>query len=179
MLERGIMPPMAEAIDAAKDYLRLDGGDDDALVYGLVTAALERCEDAVGEMLVARTMRDVIPAQAAWRWLAAVPVRSVSGVSALALDGSETALPVSDYEIDIDGGARGRVRLRTLPGATRIAVHYMAGRSEGWGGISIGLRHGVLRLVAHWYAYREMESVPAVPTAVTALWAPARRLRLS
>jgi uncharacterized phiE125 gp8 family phage protein len=179
MLERGVLPPMAEAIEAAKDYLRIDGNDDDALVYGLVTAAIERCEATVGDVLVLRPMREVIAAQAAWRWLAAGPVRGVTGVSALAQDGSEGALAADSYEIDIDSEARGRVRMRAPPGATRVVVRYDAGRSEGWAGLPIGLRHGVLRLVAHWYAYREVENVPALPAAVAALWAPARRLRLS
>lgn len=179
MLERGAMPPITEAIEAAKDYLRLDGSSDDALVAGLVTGALERCEAEVGEVLIVRPMLEVIPAQAAWRWLAAGPVRSVTSVVALAQDGGESALAGSDYEIDLDSEARGRVRMRTLPAVSRVAVRYTAGRSDGWGALPIGLRHGVLRLVAHWYAYREAGDVPAMPAAVSALWAPMRRLRLS
>jgi uncharacterized phiE125 gp8 family phage protein len=120
-----------------------------------------------------------LPAQAAWRWLSVGPVRSVTGVSALAQDGSEVALATGEYEIDLDSEARGRVRMRTLPTASRVVVRYSAGRSDGWGALPIGLRHGVLRLVAHWYAYREAGDVPAMPAAVTALWAPMRRMRLS
>lgn len=179
MLERGAMPTMAEAIEAAKDYLRLDTSNDDALVAGLVTGALERCESEIGEVLVARAMREVLPSQAAWRWLGAGPVRSVTSVNALAQDGSEIALAAGDYEIDLDSEARARVRMRTLPPVSRVVVRYSAGRSDGWAGLPIGLRHGVLRLVAHWYAYREVGDMPAMPAAVTALWAPIRRLRLS
>lgn len=178
MLERGVLPPMADAIDAAKDYLRLDGSDDDALVAGLVAGAIERCETAIGEILVIRSIRETLAAQGAWRWLGAGPVRSIASVTALAQDGQEIVLAAADYEIDIDSAARGRIRMRTLPGATRIVVRYSAGQSDGWAGIPIGLRHGVLRLVAHWYAYREAEAVPALPAAVAALWAPARRFRL-
>jgi uncharacterized phiE125 gp8 family phage protein len=178
MLEQGAMPPMAEAVDAARDYLRLDESGDDALVAGLVTAAVERCEAVVGEVLIARAMREVLPAQAAWRWLAAGPVRQVTEVRALAQDGAESALAAGDYEIDLDSEARARVRLRLLPPTTRIVVRYAAGRSDGWGALPIGLRHGVLRLVAHWYAYREAGDVPAMPAAVMALWAPMRRMRL-
>jgi len=179
MLERGAMPTMAEAIDAAKDYLRLDTSNDDALIAGLVTGAMERCEAEIGEVLVAREMREVLLAQAGWQWLAAGPVRSITGVSALAQDASEVALAVGDFEIELDSEARGRVRMRTLPPVSRIAVRYTSGRSNGWAGLPIGLRHGVLRLVAHWYAYREAGDVPAMPAAVSALWAPMRRLRLS
>jgi uncharacterized phiE125 gp8 family phage protein len=178
MLERGVMPPMAEAVDAAKDYLRIDGSGDDALIAGLVTGAIERCEAVVGDVLIARAMREVLPAQAAWRWLAAGPVRSVTGVSGLAQDGAESALAAGEYEIDLDSEARARVRLRLLPPTTRIVVRYAAGRCDGWGALPIGLRHGMLRLVAHWYAYREAGDVPAMPAAVAALWAPMRRLRL-
>jgi len=178
MLERGAMPTMAEAIEAAKDYLRLDTSGDDALIAGLMGGALERCEAEIGEILVARGVREVLPAQAAWRWLGVGSVRSITGVHALAQDGSEVSIAAGDFEIELDSEARGRVRMRTLPPVSRIVARYTAGRSDGWAGLPIGLRHGVLRLVAHWYAYREAGDVPAMPAAVSALWAPMRRLRL-
>lgn len=179
MLERGTMPSMAEAIDAAKDYLRLDGSGDDALIAGLMTAALERCENDIGSVTIVRPMREILPARANWRWLSAEPVRSVTGIAALSQDASELPLAVTDYEIDLDSEARARVRMRTLPIATRVVVDFIAGNSESWGVMPIGLRHGVLRLVAHWYAYREARDLPAMPAAVNALWAPMRRLRLN
>lgn len=179
MLQRGMMPPMAEAIDAAKDYLRLDTSGDDALVAGLVTGAIERCEAVTGAVLIAREMNEILPAEAAWHWLAATPVRSIIAVALLGQDNSEVPLAAGDYEIDLDSEARGRVRLRTLPSASRFIVRYSAGSSDGWGALPIGLRHGILRLVAHWYAYREASDAPAMPAAVMALWAPMRRVRLS
>jgi hypothetical protein len=42
------------------------------------------------------------------------------------------------------------------------------------------LRHGILRLAAHFYTHRASEGAPGgePPAAVTALWRPYRRLRL-
>ncbi len=178
MLDHSVLPPMADAVDAAKDFLRLDESGDDALIAGLVAGAIETCEAVVGTALITRPMREVLPAQAAWRWLAAAPVRTIAGVTALAADGTEIALAPQDYEIDIDSEARGRVRLMTLPTPSRIVVRYSAGRADGWSGLPIALRHAVLRLVSHGYAFREASEVPAMPTAVTALLAPMRRMRL-
>ncbi len=178
MLDRGMVPQMAEAVQAAKDLLRLDGTGEDALIAGLVTAAIERCEAETGDILIVRPMREVLPTEAAWRFLGARPVRSVSSASGMAQDGSETILAPTDYEIDIDSEARGRIRMRALSQVSRLAVRYSAGLSSGWSGLPTGLRHGMIRLVAHWYAYRDTRDTIAMPSAVTALWAPHRRLRL-
>jgi uncharacterized phiE125 gp8 family phage protein len=179
MIERGGLPTMADAIDEAKDYMRIDTTADDAAIAGLIVTAVVRCEGFVGRTLIERTMRETIVPVAAWTGLGTDPVKAVTGVGALAIDGVETAVPVASYEIDLNADGRARVRFVTIPGTRRAIVTYRAGAASGWRAVPAGLRQGIIRLVSHEYLYRERAEAPAMPAAVTALWQPERRMRLS
>jgi uncharacterized phiE125 gp8 family phage protein len=48
-----------------------------------------------------------------------------------------------------------------------------------WTGLPEALRQGVVRLAAHFYTHRTAAEDEGPPAAVTALWRPWRRMRLS
>ncbi len=179
MLERSIVPPQPDAVAAARDYLRIDATGDDALIGDLVISAMERCEAAIGSVLIARAMRETIATTAAWRGLVAAPVKSITGVTRIDQAGGEGPIAAELYMIDLDSEGRGRVRFGGDIGSSRAVVRYVAGRFDSWAQVPTGLRQGMLRLVAHHYAYRQRDELPPLPTAIAALWAPERRLRLS
>ncbi|MDB5714271.1 MAG: Transfer Agent [Sphingomonadales bacterium] len=179
MLTRGAVVASAEAVAAAKDYLRIDGTGEDALVGGLVAIAVESCEGFVGRVLIARGMSETLVPMVAWQRLTAGPVLSVTSVTALALNGVESAVAGSAYELDIDANGGGRVRFVAVLATSRAVVRYQAGSGAGWADIPNGLRQGIVRLVAHWYVYRDREEAPVPPASVAALWRPERRMRLS
>jgi uncharacterized phiE125 gp8 family phage protein len=108
-------------------------------------------------------------------------VRAITLVEALPAEGPALALPSGAYAIDIDANSDGWVRL-TAPGpARRIRVGYEAGLAGAWADLPAALRHGILKLAAHFYTSRTAEggrAADAPPAAVTALWRPYRRLRL-
>ena len=106
------------------------------------------------------------------------PVRAIAGVSALAADGTATALPVGDYALDIDAAGEGWVRLLRTITQKRIRVAYSAGMAADPNGLPEALRHGIVRLAAHFYMNRDAAGEVAPPAAVTALWRPWRRMRL-
>ena len=60
-------PPDGEALslDAAKDYLRIGTGGEDALVTALIASARARLEAASGLVLVTRTLKDVLSVRVA------------------------------------------------------------------------------------------------------------------
>lgn len=173
-----VLPP--EAVGAAKAYLRVERGDEDALIAGLVLAAAELCEAFIGQALLQRGFTETIPASPAWRRLARSPVRAITLVEALAAEGEAIALPSDSYAVDIDDRGDGRVRLAAAGEARRIRVGYQAGLAGAWADLPAGLRQGMLRLAAHFYTSRAAESARPVepPAAVAALWRPYRRLRL-
>ncbi len=76
MLEQGAVPPMAEAVEAARDYLRLDESGDDALIAGLIAGAVERCEATIGTVLIARATRETVAISSAWRTLGDLKVQT-------------------------------------------------------------------------------------------------------
>lgn len=86
-------------------------------------------------------------------------------------------LASSGYAIDVDASGVGWVRL-TGPAAGRMRVSGSAGMAADQNGVPEPIRQGVLRLVAHLFAARDGGG-DAPPAAVTALWRPYRRMRLS
>jgi uncharacterized phiE125 gp8 family phage protein len=61
---------------------------------------------------------------------------------------------------------------------TRVQVSGSAGMADHENGVPEPIRQGVLRLVSHLFTSRDGEG-GEVPAAVTALWRPYRRMRIS
>lgn len=162
-----------------KAFLRIATSEEDALLAGLVRAAANMCEAFIGRALIVRGVEETVPAANAWARLGATPVTAIEGMSALAADGSATALAGGDFAIDIDAAGEGWVRLLRAVEAKRVRVAYRAGMATDPNGLPEALRQGILRLAAHLYMNRESGREAAPPAAVTALWRPWRRMRLS
>jgi uncharacterized phiE125 gp8 family phage protein len=174
-----VLPP--EAAGAAKGFLRVERGDEDGLIASLAEASAELCERFIGEALIERGFVETLPASQAWQRLSLTPVRSITLVEALPAEGPALALAIGAYAIDIDAAGGGWVRLTEAGNARRIRVGYRAGLAPGWAGLPAALRHGIVRLAAHFYTSRTAEGPRAAaepPAAVTALWRPFRRIRL-
>ena len=166
--------PAAVALGEVKAFLRLATSDEDALLAGFVRGASTACETFIGLALVAREVREtVVPG--AWRRLGTAPVQAIETVSAVSVDGTETAMPADTYRIDIDAAGEGWVRVPSTEGRAR--VRYTAGLAADWNGLPEPLRQGIVRLAAHLYAARGEADTPP-PACVAALWRPWRRLRL-
>lgn len=162
----------AQSVDAVKTFLRLDDDADDAMMAALVVAAIAQCETFLGEILLRRDFAETLWIGSRWTVLAAPSVVAITIVTAP--DG--TALPVGAYETEIVDGygvirATGGARLR-------VRVAYEAGLADDWDGIAEPLRMGIVRLVAFHHAQRDRIDDPGPPAGVTALWQPARRMRL-
>jgi uncharacterized phiE125 gp8 family phage protein len=178
MLTRAALVADSFAIDAAKTYLRIDGEDEDSAIAALIATALAQCEAFTGLALIRRAMIETLVPGGAWQLLSPEPVRAVTSVQGLAIDGSTVALNASAYEIDIDSDGRGRVRFLSPVTQSRVLVTVEAGLSLNWAGMPESLRQGVVRLVAHYHAHRERADELGPPAAVAALWRGFRRVRL-
>ena len=176
MIETDIALP-AVSMAEAQAFARIETGEEEALLAGLVRTASALCESFTGQLLIARPFVAVLPANAAWQRIGPTPVRSIGEVEAIANDGSATVVAAGDYEIDIDSGGDGWVRLLHDSGG-RVRVSGTAGLADDPNGVPEPLRQGILRLVAHMFATRD-GSGGEPPAAVTALWRPYRRMRLA
>ncbi|HET9336586.1 MAG TPA: hypothetical protein VFO12_09300 [Sphingomicrobium sp.] len=166
----------AVSMAEAQAYARVETGEEEALLAGLVRTASALCESFTGLVLVARPFEEVLPPGGQWQRLGLTPVRAIEEVAALAVDGSATVLPIGEYEIDID--SRGDGWVRTISGDKKLRVRGQAGMAVEPNGVPEPLRQGILRLIAHFFTTRD-GSGGEPPAAVTALWRPYRRMRLA
>jgi len=174
-----VLPP--EAAGAAKGFLRVERGDEDGLIADLTAAAAEQCEALTGQALLARGFTETIPASRAWQRLKRRPVRAILAVEALPLGGSPQTLASDAYAVDIDPDGDGWVRLTDVGDLRRIRVGYQAGVALAWEDLPAALRHGVVRLAAHFYSNRGSDAprqAAEPPAAVAALLRAFRGLRL-
>jgi uncharacterized phiE125 gp8 family phage protein len=170
--------PLPIALEELKAYLRIVTGEEDALLAALARSASDACEAFVGRALIVREVAEELPASPAWARLGMAPVVSISGMAALAEDGSATPLAAEAYAIDVDAAGEGWARLLAAGDVRRVRVSYVAGMAGDPNGLPEALRHGIVRLIAHLYTHRDDADAAGPPAAVTALWRPWRRLAL-
>ena len=163
---------IADAVAAAKAYLRLEGSAEDALLSQAARAAIDVAERFCGQALVARSFEDAVAASADWQRLPACPVIAIDAVTAA----GGGALAVGSYAIDIDADGVGWVRGSAPAAAAVVRVAYRAGAAADWGGLPGPVAQGVAMLVAHLFGQGADDHVP--PAAVAALWRPLRRMRI-
>jgi len=168
----------AVSISEAQAYVRIETGEEEAVLAGLLRTATAIGESFMNQVIVERGFVSDLPVSTQWQQLAVSPVRSIAAVEAVDAAGVAAALPASAFAVDVDASGGGWVRLTSDPGTTRIRVSGRAGMAVDQNGVPEPIRQGVLRLVAHLFAARDGGG-DAPPAAVTALWRPYRRMRLA
>jgi len=168
----------AVSMSEAQAYVRIETGEEEALLAGLIRTASGLCEAFLGQVVIACEFVADLPASGGWERIEVGPVRSISGVDAVDSSGVATALPSASYAMDIDARGDGWVRVDESVGAMRVRVSGTAGMAVDENAVPEAIRHGVLRLVAHLFTARDGDGGDP-PAAVTALWRPYRRMRVS
>lgn len=165
-------------IAEAQAFARIETGEEEAVVAGLIRSASALCEAFINQMVISRPFDVDVPASGAWERLEPTPIRSISAVAAIDGEGMETPLPPTGYATDIDSSGDGWVRLLEPGDWRRVRVTGTAGMADEENGVPEPIRQGVLRLVAHLFTARDGNGGEP-PAAVTALWRPYRRMRLA
>jgi uncharacterized phiE125 gp8 family phage protein len=165
------------AMSEAQAYVRIETGEEEAVLAGLIRTASALCESFINQVVIARDFAMDLPVSGAWERLPVTPVRSIGEVDRIDPNGSAAPLASDSYAIDIDSAGDGWVRVSQGDGATRVRVAGRAGLADDENGVPEPIRHGVLRLVAHMFTTRDGEGGEP-PAAVTALWRPYRRMRI-
>jgi uncharacterized phiE125 gp8 family phage protein len=176
MAPPGLALPIV-TMSEAQAYVRIETGEEEAVLAGLIRTASALCEAFINQVVIAREFVLDLPASGAWERLPITPVRSIGEVDAVCDDGSVLPLANGAYAIDIDSSGDGWVRMVQGNGAKRVRANGSAGMADDENGVPEPIRQGVLRLVAHLVTARDGEGGEP-PAAVTALWRPYRRLRL-
>ncbi|HEX5257585.1 MAG TPA: hypothetical protein VFW35_02255 [Sphingomicrobium sp.] len=207
MAGAGLALPIV-TMSEAQAYVRIETGEEEAILAGLIRTASALCESFINQVVIARPFTLAVPTSGQWERFQITPVRSITDVSSVDASGAATVLPAGSYEIDIDSTGDGWVRVTQSPfvltslaasngsatatidpsdgsllagqgsGALRLQVSGSAGMADDENDVPEPIRQGVLRLVAHLFTVRDGDGGEP-PAAVTALWRPYRRMRMA
>jgi len=165
LIEETPVPDASMPVDAFKAHLRLGSGfgqDDlqDDLLRSFLRAALAAIETRTGKALITRSFEWSLTH---WRnpegqALPLSPIVSISGVSLVARDGSQTIVTEDGYWLEKDA-QRPRLRptgtsLPRIPDAGSVLIAFDAGFGVAWDTLPVDLRQAVLMLATHYYEYR-------------------------
>lgn len=163
--------PAAEPVTLAeaKLHLRVDGGDEDALIGSLVTAARQTCESASGRSFVTQTWKLTLDHFRGWLIeLPRPPLQSVTSIVYVDPAGVSQTLSASLYEVDVTSptGTVAPIWSGYWP-ATQykrqaVAITYVAGYGAA-SAVPEAIKAAIKLLVGHYYENRE-----AVVTGMTA-----------
>lgn len=153
-------------------YVRVETGEEEALLAGLLRVATEMCESFCNQALMTRSFEEDVAVRDGWTLLTTQPVRSI--ISVIPVGASQT-LSTNSYKVDIDHD--GRAFVKDLPAGATFRVTGEAGLANEPNQVPEPLRQGILRLAASLFANRD-SSMGELPSAVTALWRPYRRVGL-
>ncbi|HVM38281.1 MAG TPA: hypothetical protein VM265_07840 [Sphingomicrobium sp.] len=166
------------SLGEAQAFVRIETGEEEALLAGLIRTASALCEAFINQAIIERPFSIDLPASAGWQRLEILPVRSIDRVEAMASDGSSELLPPEAHSVDVDSSGQGWVKIAAPASIRRVRVSGTAGMADHPNQVPEPIRQGVLRLVAHLFASRDGGGGEP-PAAVTALWRPYRRMQLA
>ena len=173
----GELAPPAVSLAEAQAYVRVETGEEEAILAGLIRTATAMCEQFTGTVLISRAFTETLRGSEEWQRLSLTPVRSIDTVEAVAEDGSATLLPAGAYAVDVDSAGHGWIRMMSGLGAGKLRVTGTAGMAADGNEVPDPIRQGIVRLTAHLFNSRDGGGGDP-PAAVTALWRPFRRMRL-
>lgn len=176
-MSAGLALPIVTMAEA-QAYVRIETGEEEAVLAGLIRTASALCEAFINQVVIARPFELDVAATAAWERLPVTPVRSILTVERIDADGNSSPIASGGYSIDIDSTGDGWVRVARADDLTRVRVGGSAGMADDENGVPEPIRQGVLRLTSHLFTTRDGEGGEP-PAAVTALWRPYRRSRLA
>ncbi len=153
--------PVAEPVTLAeaKAHLRIDHGDDDDLLAGLVRAARQEVERSTGMALLAQSWRLVLDD---WPQNGCVlvrihPLREVQSITAFGSEGEGSVIDPDTYQVDaVSRPARIHFTAPVAPlrAMNGLEIDFTAGFGEAGTDVPDPLKRAILLLVAHWYEFR-------------------------
>jgi uncharacterized phiE125 gp8 family phage protein len=165
------------SVAEAKANMRVETSDEDALIEGMIRAALAHAERWCGRAFVTQVWEQVLDEfPAAEIDLGLGPVVSVDSVKYDDADGVEQTVAAQDYVVDTVSGIGWVVPVEgfswptTMETVNAVRVRFTVGSvpSSVW----YDVRQAILLIVGHWYAHREdasADEAKPIPMGAAAL----------
>lgn len=180
-----VTPAASEPITLteAKNFLRVDGNDEDTLISALISAAREMCEQYTRRILVTTTIDEYFDGFPNWKnpqdkdiiYLSRGPVVSVTSVKYVDEIGSEATVSADAYVVDTISEP---ARIASTAGwfatdgiINQVIVRYTVGTDVS--SIPAPLKQGMLLIISDLYDKRD-DRVRKMPTASEYLFNPFR-----
>lgn len=178
--------PLAEPLTRAhaKEFLRIDHEDEDALVDALILAARRWVEARTGRVLMMQTWRFTRDDWPAGGILACpvAPVRSVIEAKVRGGDGTDSMLPDGVLRASTGEGGLLLVDLTRAPrpgGPEAISITVEAGYGAQADDVPADLVQAIRLMVSHFYEQRDgVGEASRIPGTVAELIAPYRLVRM-
>ena len=180
-----VTPAASEPITLteAKNFLRVDGTDDDTLITALISAAREMCEQYTRRILVTTTIDEYFDGFPNYKnyeskdivYLSRGPVASITSLKYVDEIGSEVTVSTSAYVADLISEP---ARIASTAGwfatngiINQVIVRYVVGTAVS--SIPTPLKQGMLLIISDLYDKRD-DRVRQLPTASEYLFNPFR-----
>lgn len=120
----------------AQAYVRIETGEEEALLAGLIRTASSLCEAFINQVVVARDFELDLPATGNWERLPITPVRSMTAVETVGADGFVTPVDSSGYALD----AGRQLQLHRVNGGRAVVAASLIDQTHmgGWKAASRG-----------------------------------------
>ncbi len=176
-----VQPPVPgdAALAELKHWLGITRPNDDDALAGLLQTSLGICEAFTGKAPLRQTVEEVVALSGGWQELVSRPVNELISAALIADDGSRQTIAnlAEALEWRISSGSACVQVLNPCEGRG-IALRLTVGIASDWASLPAPLRHGIIRLAAHYFRDREGKATAVPPATVTALWRPWREVRL-
>ena len=168
-----IHPPTAEPLTLAevKAHLRLDSGEEDALILSLIRTARQHLERETGLCLIAQGWRlylDRWPRDGVIRILKS-PVQEIQKITVYDSDGIASEVSLEDHLLD-GVGRPARLWLRERPeprrAANGIEIDFSAGFGETGAEVPDTLKRAMSIHIGHMFAFRGAISPDQQPAGI-------------
>ncbi len=173
-----LVEPVIEPVTLleAKAWLRLDHGQEDALVSQLISTSRIRSETITKRAMNTQTLQECVLARPDTGVIEAtiLPVQAILEIAELHLDGTEQVLDAGSYIPDLDNG---RVILGKSGKHSRYRIKYIAGYGDSISDVPSPLKTAILLQVGWLFEHRD-EDGGAIPHAAQVLLSSYTRVQL-
>ncbi|PHR59345.1 MAG: hypothetical protein COA43_09425 [Robiginitomaculum sp.] len=182
-----LAPPNIEPIDLAyaKQFLRVDGDDENTLITSFITLARSQVENIIGRTLITRAYKysGDLPNSTCLH-LPRPPLLAVTSITLFDAAEQSAVIAPQQYTVNIRRDP-GDVKLNTgsswadfLTNPAQIEIQFSAGYGESADDIPLPIKQAILLLLAQHFEYRDHADHPSIPMMVDALLMPYRWVRL-